>query len=125
LSSSVQDIASKVGNEDSGLVHDLNEVSSELETAQDDIANINKELEGEGEGEEHVKGLKDRVSDLETEVSTHVADSDIHITAAERVAWNAKQEQVAAGDWISIAEDNKTISVNFTGLILDGGDASD
>ena len=87
LSSSVKDIAATVGNEQSGLVHDL--------------------------------------SALETGVSTHVNNSDIHITADERVAWNAKQEQIAAGEFISLAEDKKTISVDFTGLVLDGGTASD
>ena len=87
LSSSVQDISNKVGNENSGLVHDVNEVSSGL--------------------------------------STHVSNSDTHITADERVAWNAKQEQIAAGNFISLAEDKKTISVDFTGLVLDGGTAND
>ena len=83
----MQDIAATVGNEESGLVHDL--------------------------------------SALETGVSTHVSNSDIHITANERVAWNAKQEQIAAGEFIKLAEDKKTISVDFTGLVLDGGDADD
>ena len=87
LSSSVQDISNKVGNDQSGLVHDVSEVSSGL--------------------------------------STHVSNSDIHITADERVAWNAKQEQIAAGNFISLAEDKKTISVDFTGLVLDGGTAND
>ena len=87
LSSSVKDIAATVGNEQSGLVHDVSEVSSGL--------------------------------------STHVNDSNIHITANERVAWNAKQEQIAAGEFIKLAEDKKTISVDFTGLVLDGGDADD
>ena len=80
LSSSVQDISNKVGNEQSGLVHDL---------------------------------------------SAHVSNSDIHITAEERAAWNVKQEQVVAGEFIKLAEDKKTISVDFTGLVLDGGDAND
>ena len=80
LSSSVQDIATKVGNDQSGLVHDL---------------------------------------------SAHVRNSDIHITADERVAWSAKQEQLAAGEFIKLAEDKKTISVDFTGLVLDGGTAND
>ena len=87
LSSSVQDITAKVGNEESGLVHDVSEVSSGL--------------------------------------SAHVANSDVHITTDERAAWNAKQEQIAAGDFIKLAEDKKTISVDFTGLVLDGGTASD
>ena len=87
LSSSVQNIAATVGNENSGLVHDVSGVSSGL--------------------------------------STHVNNSDIHITADERVAWNAKQEQIAAGEFIKLAEDKKTISVDFTGLVLDGGDADD
>ena len=80
LSSSVQDISNKVGNENSGLVHDL---------------------------------------------SAHVNNSDVHITAGERAAWNAKQEQIAAGEFIKLAEDKKTISVDFTGLVLDGGTAND
>ena len=87
LSSSVQDITAKVGNENSGLVHDVSVVSSGL--------------------------------------STHVNNSDIHITAEERAAWNAKQEQIVAGNFISIAEDKKTISTDFTGLVLDGGTAGD
>ena len=87
LSSSVQDISNKVGNDQSGLVHDVSEVSSGL--------------------------------------STHVSNSDIHVTADEKVAWNAKQEQIAAGEFIKLAEDKKTISVDFTGLVLDGGDADD
>lgn len=87
LSSSVKDIATTVGNEQSGLVHDL--------------------------------------SALETGVSTHVSNSDIHVTADEKVAWNAKQEQIAAGEFIKLAEDKKTISVDFTGLVLDGGTAND
>ena len=87
LSSSVQDISNKVGNENSGLVHDVNEVSSGL--------------------------------------STHVSNLDIHITADERVAWNAKQAQIVAGEFIKLAEDKKTISVDFTGLVLDGGTAND
>ena len=87
LSSSVQDIAAKVGNENSGLVHDVNGVSSGL--------------------------------------SAHVSNSDIHVTADEKVAWNAKQEQVVAGEFIKLAEDKKTISVDFTGLVLDGGTADD
>lgn len=87
LSSSVKDIATTVGNEQSGLVHDVSEVSSGL--------------------------------------SAHVANSDIHVTAGEKVAWNAKQEQIAAGEFIKLAEDKKTISVDFTGLVLDGGDADD
>ena len=80
MSSSVQNIAATVGNDQSGLVHDL---------------------------------------------SAHVNNSDIHITADERVAWNAKQEQIAAGEFIKLAEDKKTISVDFTGLVLDGGTAND
>lgn len=80
LSSSVQDISNKVGNDQSGLVHDL---------------------------------------------SAHVANSDVHITTEERAAWNAKQEQIAAGEFIKLAEDKKTISVDFTGLVLDGGTAND
>ena len=80
LSSSVKDIATTVGNDQSGLVHDL---------------------------------------------SAHVNNSDIHITAGERATWNAKQEQIAAGEFIKLAEDKKTISVDFTGLVLDGGDAND
>ena len=87
LSSSVQDISNKVGNENSGLAHDVSEVSSGL--------------------------------------STHVSNSGIHVTADEKVAWNAKQEQIAAGEFIKLAEDKKTISVDFTGLVLDGGTASD
>ena len=87
LSSSVQDITTKIGNEESGLVHDVNGVSSGL--------------------------------------SAHVSNSDIHVTADEKVAWNAKQEQIAAGEFIKLAEDKKTISVDFTGLVLDGGDADD
>ena len=87
LSSSVKDIATTVGNENSGLVHDVKVVSSGL--------------------------------------STHVNNSDIHISAEERAAWNAKQEQIAAGEFIKLAEDKKTISVDFTGLVLDGGTASD
>lgn len=87
LSSSVQDITTKVGNEESGLVHDVKAVSSGL--------------------------------------STHVSNSDIHIIADERAAWNAKQEQVVAGEFIKLAEDKKTISVDFTGLVLDGGTAND
>lgn len=87
LSSSVQNIAATVGNENSGLVHDISEVSSGL--------------------------------------STHVADSNIHITADERATWNAKQDQIVAGNFISIAEDKKTISADFTGLVLDGGTAGD
>ena len=80
LSSSVKDIATTVGNDQSGLVHDL---------------------------------------------SAHVNNSDIHITSDERAAWNAKQEQIAAGEFIKLAEDKKTISVDFTGLVLDGGTAND
>ena len=80
LSSSVKDIATTVGNDQSGLVHDL---------------------------------------------SAHVNNSDIHVTADEKVAWNAKQEQVVAGEFIKLAEDKKTISVDFTGLVLDGGTAND
>ena len=80
LSSSVKDIATTVGNDQSGLVHDL---------------------------------------------SAHVNNSDIHVTADERAAWNAKQEQIAAGEFIKLAEDKKTISVDFTGLVLDGGTAND
>lgn len=87
LSSSVKDIAATVGNDQSGLVHDVSEVSSGL--------------------------------------SAHVNNSDIHITAGERAAWNAKQEQIAAGEFIKLAEDKKTISVDFTGLVLDGGTAND
>ena len=87
MSSSVQDITTKIGNEESGLVHDVNEVSSGL--------------------------------------SAHVANSDVHITTDERAAWNAKQEQIAAGEVIKLAEDKKTISVDFTGLVLDGGTAND
>lgn len=83
----MQDIAATVGNDQSGLVHDVSEVSSGL--------------------------------------STHVANSDIHVTTDERVAWNAKQEQVVAGEFIKLAEDKKTISVDFTGLVLDGGTAND
>lgn len=76
----MQDIAATVGNDQSGLVHDL---------------------------------------------SAHVANSDVHITTDERSAWNAKQEQIAAGEFIKLAEDKKTISVDFTGLVLDGGTAGD
>ena len=86
LSSSVQDISNKVGNDQSGLVHDVSEVSSGL--------------------------------------ATHVNNSDVHVTTDERAAWNAKQEQIAAGNFISLAEDKKTISVDFTGLLLDGGTAN-
>ena len=82
-----QYVTNKVGNENSGLVHDVNEVSSGL--------------------------------------SAHVANSGVHITTDERATWNAKQEQIAAGEFIKLAEDKKTISVDFTGLVLDGGTAGD
>ena len=83
----MQNIAATVGNENSGLVHDVSEVSSGL--------------------------------------SAHVSNSNIHVTADEKVVWNAKQEQIAAGEFIKLAEDKKTISVDFTGLVLDGGTAND
>ena len=64
-------------------------------------------------------------SGLVHDLSAHVSNSDIHISAGERAAWNAKQEQIVAGNFISIAEDKKTISADFTGLVLDGGTAGD
>ena len=64
-------------------------------------------------------------SALVHDLSAHVSNSDIHVTADERAAWSAKQEQIAAGEFIKLAEDKKTISVDFTGLVLDGGTAND
>ena len=64
-------------------------------------------------------------SGLVHDLSAHVNNSDSHVTADEKAAWNAKQEQIAAGEFIKLAEDKKTISVDFTGLVLDGGTAND
>lgn len=48
-------------------------------------------------------------------VLSHLSDSIKHITAAERTAWNAKQDKLIAGDNITIAADGKTISATGGG----------
>lgn len=48
-------------------------------------------------------------------VLSHISDSIKHITAAERTAWNAKQDKLIAGDNITIAADGKTISATGGG----------
>lgn len=48
-------------------------------------------------------------------VLSHLADSIKHITAAERTAWNGKQDKLIAGDNITIAADGKTISATGGG----------
>lgn len=50
-----------------------------------------------------------------TNVLSHLSDSIKHITAAERTAWNAKQDKLIAGDNITIAADGKTISATGGG----------
>lgn len=54
-------------------------------------------------------------------VLSHLSDSIKHITAAERTAWNGKQDKLVAGDNITIAADGKTISATGGG----GGVAGD
>lgn len=49
-------------------------------------------------------------------VLSHLSDSIKHITAAERTAWNGKQDKLIAGDNITIAADGKTISATGGGL---------
>lgn len=51
-------------------------------------------------------------------VLSHLSDSIKHITAAERTAWNAKQDKLIAGDNIAIAADGKTISA-AGGFVID------
>ena len=48
-------------------------------------------------------------------VLSHISDSIKHITAAERTAWNGKQDKIIAGDNITIAADGKTISATGGG----------
>ena len=48
-------------------------------------------------------------------VLSHLSDSIKHITAAERTAWNGKQDKIIAGDNITIAADGKTISATGGG----------
>ena len=48
-------------------------------------------------------------------VLSHLSDSIKHITAAERTKWNGKQDQLIAGDNITIAADGKTISATGGG----------
>ena len=48
-------------------------------------------------------------------VLSHLSDSIKHITAAERTAWNGKQDKLIAGDNITIAADGKTISATGGG----------
>ena len=48
-------------------------------------------------------------------VLSHLSDSVKHITAAERTAWNDKQDKLIAGDNITIAADGKTISATGGG----------
>ena len=48
-------------------------------------------------------------------VLSHLSDGVKHITAAERSAWNAKQDKLIAGDNITIAADGKTISATGGG----------
>lgn len=48
-------------------------------------------------------------------VLSHISDSIKHITAAERTAWNGKQDKLIAGDNITIAADGKTISATGGG----------
>ena len=48
-------------------------------------------------------------------VLSHISDSIKHITAAERTAWNAKQDKLIAGDNITIGDDGKTISATGGG----------
>ena len=48
-------------------------------------------------------------------VLSHLSDSIKHITAAERSAWNDKQDKLIAGDNITIAADGKTISATGGG----------
>ena len=54
-------------------------------------------------------------------VLSHLSDGVKHITAAERTAWNGKQDKLVAGDNITIAADGKTISATGGG----GGVAGD
>ena len=48
-------------------------------------------------------------------VLSHLSDSIKHVTAAERTAWNGKQDKLIAGDNITIAADGKTISATGGG----------
>ena len=48
-------------------------------------------------------------------VLSHLSDSIKHINAAERTAWNGKQDKIIAGDNITIAADGKTISATGGG----------
>ena len=50
-----------------------------------------------------------QVDSVEDKVDTHIADTTAHITAAERTAWNAKQDALSAGSNVDIT--NNTISV--------------
>lgn len=45
-----------------------------------------------------------------SELSTHTSDTTVHITAAERTAWNAKQAALTAGNNVTIT--NNVISSN-------------
>ncbi len=44
-------------------------------------------------------------------LTTHTGDTDIHVTAAEKTAWNNKQSALTAGVGISI--ENGVISVTY------------
>ena len=48
-------------------------------------------------------------------VLSHLSDGVKHITAAERIKWNDKQDKLIAGDNITIAADGKTISATGGG----------
>lgn len=61
-------------------------------------------LAGSGRTNETIKGNADAIAALDQEVNTHLANftnhannSTIHITSAERTAWNAKQKVITSG----------------------------
>jgi len=62
--------------------------------------------------------LRDRVTAVEGDIQTikqdmsdHAGNNDIHVTVSEKEAWNAKQDELTAGDGISI--ENSVISADM------------
>ncbi len=77
----LKEIADWIANDESGVSALTNRVAA-LETGKADLSAVTT--------------LGSEVSQMSTTVGNHTADTDIHVTAADKTAWNGKQDALNA-----------------------------
>ena len=79
------------------------EQSQEAETSTLTLLNLQARM---ADAEQDIDTLESNVGTLTSDLANHTGDTDAHVTAEQKAAWDDKQDQLTAGDGIKIETKN-------------------